>query len=167
MKTIYYCEPDLSDHGGHLYNTIRNFKQAFADLNQDQYELEIVVSEKCDESIKKEFSAITLFKNYNEIKFSGRFGFLIRELTLILKNFRSLYAIAKTGAKGAIIYYNTAQSYHLFAIFLILSVKPRTLEKVILTLRLSNFLSKKKKAKRFPIYFLAINLLKILEYKRT
>ena len=120
-KQLYYLEPDMVDKGSHLYNTLINFQQGFLSLCYDDVSVTYVLSDFCKDSITKKLNAEIVYRNYKPISYKGKISFLIRELRFIARNFIAFRKIGNFNGNGEKhIYFNTAQSYHIFAAYLYL-----------------------------------------------
>lgn len=158
-----YCEPDLKNYGGHLFNTAKFLSNKI--LNIKNIDLKFCLDENCDQKIFNELKANLVFTKRPKIRIKkNKITFLKEFFAYNFYIFKGLRKVIINSNKKNIIYFNTAQHLHLLAIIFILLLYSKKIEGCIITFRLTFFIHKKK-IKRFNIYFFLIKILEFFKKK--
>lgn len=152
-----YCEPDLKNYDGHLFNTAKFLSNKISGIKN--IHLKFCLDENCDQRIINELKANSVFTQRPQIKIK-KINFIKVFFAFNFYIFKGLRKVILTSEKKNIIYFNTAQHLHLLAIIFILLLYSKKIKGCILTFRLTFFIHKKK-IKKYSIYLF---LLKFLEF---
>ena len=159
-----YCEPDLKNYEGHLFNTAKFLSKEL--LNLKDININFCLDENCDEDISKELKGLKIFTNRPKLKnqYKKKYDFVKDFFLYNFYIFKGLRKIIKKNINKNIIYFNTTQHIHLLSIIFILIFYPKKIQGCILTFRLS-FIVQNKKIKRYYLYYFLIKFLEIFKSK--
>ena len=163
---LIWVEPDIRNLDGHSYNTIKTVKR-WMNSNYTFCKIKLLVNAKCNKSIIEEFNAIPTFNlPNNKIIFNKVIWLFIGWLYYSIKIYFGIRSyLNKIKGKNILVYFNTCQFYHLFAMMPFLIFNKSAKFKFLFTYRLSVYNKNNKLTYRYYIFFICIKLINIFSNK--